>query len=287
MTLVLQRYSGALLLMLTALLGLAIGQLAATLLELRLAPAAPRVAAPTASARPAGTALTDYEVVVQRNLFDSSRTGTLSLAASTATDAAAPVARVSFTLLGTVTAGNASLALIDSGGETLLLHLGDTPPGGGRVIAIERSALHIRRDNGREESIPLRDAPQLGEEGTAAPGAGAGSAIRSAGGNRYVIPRQEAEKARSNINELLKQARLEPNIVDGQTRGFVVRMIRPDSIFANLGLQLGDIVMQVNSVQLDTPEKALQIFQQLREARHISLGLERNGSPMNLEYDLD
>lgn len=286
MTLVLQRYSGALLLLLTALLGLALGQLAATLLEVRLAPALPRATAPALTARAEGTALADYEIVVQRNLFDSKHTGILSLATNAGTGATSK-APASFTLLGTVTAGTASLALIDSAGKSLLLHLGDTAPGGGRVVAIERSALHLRYDNGREESIPLRDAPLLGDASVPAAGGARPSAIRATGGNRYSIPRQEVEKARANIGELLKQARLEPNIVSGQTHGFVVRMIRPESILASLGLKLGDVVMEVNNVPLDTPEKALQIFQQLREARHIALNLERNGAPMSFEYDLD
>lgn len=285
MTLVLQRYSGTLLLLLTALLGLALGQLGATILELRLAPTVPRAAATAAAVRADGTELADYEIIVQRNLFDSRHTGILSLA-TTAGTGATSMAPASFALLGTVTAGTASLALIDSAGKTLLLHLGDTAPGGGRVVAIERSALRLRHDNGSEESVPLRDAPLLGDARVPTTGGGPGT-IRSVGGNRYVIPRQEAEKARANIGELLKQARLEPNIVGGQTRGFVVRMIRPESILASLGLKLGDVVMQVNSVPLDTPEKALQIFQQLREARHIALNLERNGAPISFEYDLD
>jgi general secretion pathway protein C len=233
-----------------------------------------------------GTTLADYEMIVQRNLFDSKHTGILSLATNAGTGAPS-AAPASFTLLGTVTAGTASLALIDSAGKTLLLHLGDTAPGGGRVVAIERSTLRLRHDNGSEESIPLRDAPLLGDASVPASGGARPSAIRATGNNRYSIPRQEVEKARANIGELLKQARLEPNIVGGQTHGFVVRMIRPESILASLGLKLGDVVMQVNSVPLDTPEKALQIFQQLREARHIALNLERNGTPISFEYDLD
>ena len=89
------------------------------------------------------------------------------------------------------------------------------------------------------------------------------------------------------MNELLKQARLEPNIVNGQTSGFVVRMIRPHTLFTMLGLRLGDVIMQVNGVTLDSPEKALQIFQQLREAKNISISLLRNGKPLTFEYEVE
>jgi general secretion pathway protein C len=102
-----------------------------------------------------------------------------------------------------------------------------------------------------------------------------------------MIPAEEADQARSNINDLLRQARVEPNIVDGQTDGFVVRMIRPGSLFSMLGLQVGDVLRDINGVKLDTPEKALQVFQQLREARQISIALERQGTPQTFSYEIN
>jgi general secretion pathway protein C len=80
---------------------------------------------------------------------------------------------------------------------------------------------------------------------------------------------------------------MEPNIVEGRTEGFVVRMIRPKSLLDTLGIQRGDVLRQINGVPLDSPEKALQVFQQLREVKRLSIGLERNGTPMNFEYEVD
>ncbi|MBE0598734.1 MAG: general secretion pathway protein GspC, partial [Desulfuromonadales bacterium] len=111
--------------------------------------------------------------------------------------------------------------------------------------------------------------------------------VQALGGNRFVIPQEVATQARGNLNELLKQARMEPNIVDGRTEGFVVRMIQPRSLLANLGIQRGDILKQVNEVELNSPEKALQIFQQLREAKTISIGLTRNGNNLNFQYEVN
>ncbi len=111
--------------------------------------------------------------------------------------------------------------------------------------------------------------------------------MRSLGQNRWVIPRSEAERARSNLGELLKSAHLVPNVVNGSTEGFMVRMIRPDSLLAQLGLRVGDVVMQVNGVELSSPEKALQIFTQLRDARNISLGLVRGGEQLSFDYAVD
>ncbi len=51
-----------------------------------------------------------------------------------------------------------------------------------------------------------------------------------------------------------------------------------------IGLQVGDLIVEINQVELNSPEKALQIFQQVREANNISLGLMRNGQPRTFEY---
>jgi general secretion pathway protein C len=75
--------------------------------------------------------------------------------------------------------------------------------------------------------------------------------------------------------------------VDGKTDGFLIQRINPRSLLAKLGLQRGDVVIDVNNIKLDSPEKALLIFQQLREARQITLAVERNGQPMNFSYEIE
>ncbi len=291
----LQRYFRGILLLLFGLLGLALGHLAAAGLGIYLSPpirlpevqSAQRQAAPRA-------ALSDYETILQRNIFDSTAAGAQPLAPVEKTVAAGPATettRTDLTLFGTVAAGADSLALIRADKETLIYHLDDEVSGGGRITDIERNQVRIKNPDGTEQVLPLHE----GEETRAKPtrstrrsrAAASNSNIKSVGENRWVIPREEIEKARGNLNELLRQARMEPQIVNGKTEGFIVRMIQRNSLLANLGIRRGDVVMNVNGVELDSPEKALQIFQQLREAKNISIGLTRGGKPMNFEYEIN
>ena len=282
------RHFPLLLLLALALLGLSLGHLGASLVGMRLARAPlPPVVAPgtvTAAMRPA-TALLDYEVIVQRSLFAPHLAGQYSLAAKPGDGgSAAPVPRSNIILLGTVAGLKQPLALIRSGSENTILHLGDTLPDGGKVIAIARQLLKLRYPDGSEQTILPPEIPS--EEGAASAPATTPS-IRGGSDNRFAITRAEAEKARSNLGELMKQARMEPHVVNGKTDGFEVKMIRPNTIFTALGLQVGDIVKEVNGLALDSPEKALQIFQQLREAQHIVVAVVRNNAPLSLEYNLD
>lgn len=285
-------------LLLPVLLGLALGHLAATGLGIRLTSTAPAPVAPAQEqeAPRRKPTLPDYQEIVSRNVFDSTARGSVTLGPEDASAvAAAPTTRSDLTLFGTVVRGEKSLAVIRSEKGVRTYALGKDIPGGGTVETIERNRVEITYPGGSTQVltlIPEAPAGAPGQTAAAPGGAAAGAnappgALRSVGPNKWVIPKEVAEQARGNINELLKQARMEPNIVGGRTQGFVVRMVQPRSLLAQLGIQRGDILQQINGVELDTPEKALQIFQQLREARNISIALQRGGTNHTFEYEVD
>ncbi len=296
-----QRNFRAIDLVLLALLGLSLGHLTATALGVFLSPPTRFQEELGRTAQPPGRkpTLADYQPILQRNIFDSTAQEVQSVSAAPSPQAtpsaqAQPSARTDLTLLGTVAAGPDSLALIRAGREVEIYRLEDDVPGGGRLEKIERNQVHIKNPDGTTEILPLYQGDDQGAARTAARPTrkstrpqSAGAGIRPVGENRWEISQEEVEKARGNLNELLKQARMEPHIVNGQTEGFVVRMIQRNSLLAKLGIRRGDVVMQVNGVELDSPEKALQIFQQLREARNINIGLSRNGERMNFEYEIN
>lgn len=290
-----QRYFREIALALTLLLGLSLGLLAAVGLGSLWRPpvTAPR---PPAQAPPAAVrkpALADFEIILQRNLFDSAAPGSQTLAgAASALEPVTAAPRANLTLLGTVAAGVRSLALIKSDQETAVYTLEAELPGGGKLMEVRRNQVRIVYAGGVEDVLTVEEQALAGAApGPPGPPAGRtgaiGEGVRALGENRWLLPREEVDKARAGMNELLRQARMEPNIVDGRTEGFVVRMIQPRSLLANLGIQRGDVVMQVNGVDLDSPEKALQIFQQLREAKNITVSLTRGGNRLNFQYEVN
>lgn len=298
------RYFPGIYLALMVLLGISCGWLAAILLNIWLTPAVSGIdvrqdaRVDVAQKRP----LSDYEVILNRNIFDSTGPLVVTLdeipAAATTTapgreEPATRTARTNLILIGTVVAGERSLALIQEGRTTALYRLEEEVPGGGRIEDIDRNFVVIRHRDGSLENLMLpSDAPPA-RAATATPAAAATAPgatqynITQIGENKWQIPRQTAEDARGNLNELLRQARMEPRIVAGQTEGFIVRMIRPNSFLDMLGIKRGDILMEINNIQLNSPERALQIFQQLREARNIAVSLVRNGEPMTFEYEIN
>lgn len=302
-----QKYVREILLVLLVLLGFSLGQLAATLLGLGMTQPVATPPQPTAVATRAPTPppLASFKPILQRNLFNA-QVGDLGafggVAQTTQQETPARGGSTQLTLLGTVSGEPKALAIIQADRETAAYLIGATLPGGARLVEVQRNQVVIETSSGQRETLKIdlestsastsapsatRGSRANARGATARPAQPSSSGIREIGDNRWLIPAEEADRARSNINELLRQARVEPNIVDGQTSGFVVRMIRPGSLFSMLGIQVGDVLRDVNGVQLDTPEKALQIFQQLREAKQISIALERQGTPQTFTYEIN
>ena len=78
-----------------------------------------------------------------------------------------------------------------------------------------------------------------------------------------------------------------PQVKNGKTVGFKLVELEKGSLLEQIGLRVGDLVVEINHVKLNSPEKALQIFQQIREANNISLGLMRNGKLETFEYSFE
>jgi general secretion pathway protein C len=82
------------------------------------------------------------------------------------------------------------------------------------------------------------------------------------------------------------QARIVPAFKDGQSEGFKLFSIRPDSIYTKIGVQNGDVIKQINGYDLNSPEKALEIYSKLKEASRIDIVIDRNGSTMHKSYTI-
>src|SRR5690606_3564713 len=102
--------------------------------------------------------------------------------------------------------------------------------------------------------------------------------IRKVAENTYEISREDVESQLSNLSALATQARVIPNFKDGKANGFKIFSIRPGSIYQKLGLKNGDVIRKINGYQMDSPEKALEIYAKLKESPRIEVELERRGS---------
>ncbi|MEO1173965.1 MAG: hypothetical protein AAFX94_18250 [Myxococcota bacterium] len=86
--------------------------------------------------------------------------------------------------------------------------------------------------------------------------------------------------------ELGTHNRIVPSFRDGKPNGFKLFAIKPGSPYALLGFQSGDVVERVNGKPINGPDRALEIYQELRFAKTIIVSLRRNGKRVTLRFHL-
>jgi general secretion pathway protein C len=110
--------------------------------------------------------------------------------------------------------------------------------------------------------------------------------IKKLAENRYEIPKNVIDKSLSNLNDIATQARIVPSFKNGVANGFKLFSIQPNSLYSTIGIDNGDVVQRINGYEINSPDKALEIYQKLREASHITIDLERNGQTVRKDYNI-
>ncbi|MDX2494713.1 MAG: type II secretion system protein N [Desulfuromusa sp.] len=238
----------------------------------------------------------DLNQILQRNLFDPSgrsNSATVDLGRdedlssnglATGTGKKTASNRI---LLGTVAAGKKSLALMQSDGQFTIYRLDQKLPDGGTIEAIFRNHIQVRE---RDKSLTDVIIGEDDEVATTLPSTGKsseGTGIKQIDERRWIVPQRTAEETRQKLPAELRLAQMQPRITNGKTDGFIIRRLKRASILNKLGLKRGDVILNINDIALDGPESGLQVFQQLREARQISLAVERKGEAMTFTYELN
>ncbi len=172
---------------------------------------------------------------------------------------------------------------------------------GAKVLEIERSRVIVLNNNRREfingeagDGAAVAVATPPAAVGRAAspvndgapPSVAMGQGIKPVSENEYEVPRAEIDKTLSNLNDVAMQARIVPAFKDGVATGFKLFSIRPDSIYTKIGVQNGDVIRRINGFDLNSPEKALEVYTKLKEANRIDIEIERNGSVVRKTYNI-
>ncbi len=101
---------------------------------------------------------------------------------------------------------------------------------------------------------------------------------------QYKVDRTEVDKALNNLAQVSTEARIVPSFKNGVANGFKMFSIKPGSIFAKIGLQNGDVIKKINGYEMNSPDKALEIYQKLKDTTSVNIELERRGQGMSVNY---
>jgi general secretion pathway protein C len=157
------------------------------------------------------------------------------------------------------------------------------------VVSIERERVVLRNTNSnRLEYIEMKKDAKVNFGGSAKPLAAAGKDVQKIGDNTYAIKRADLLKYTNDLSSVLMQARAVPNRVPGtgEINGFRLLDIQPGSIFEQLGLQRMDVIKGVDGNPVDSPAKAMELYNALKNSNKLGLQIERSGKTETLNYNI-
>jgi general secretion pathway protein C len=128
-------------------------------------------------------------------------------------------------------------------------------------------------------------APVPPRPGPPGPG-GSMTGVRQLADNRYEIERNVLDNTLGDLNKIATQARIVPSFKNGAANGFKLFSIQPGSLYSSIGIENGDVVQRVNGYEINSPEKALELYQKLKESGHVTIQLERGGQMITKEYNI-
>lgn len=173
--------------------------------------------------------------------------------------------------------------------------VGDKVPGAtGEITEIHYKYIEFENNNRHErlmlQGVAAPPPPPVAVAETAPPPAEEGeldlNGIKKVDDNTFEIDKSLVEKALANPMALAKGARVVPAVKNGKPDGFKLYAIKPNSVFAKMGLQNGDTLEAVNGFELTSADKALEVYTKVRDATQLEVEITRRGKPTTIKYTI-
>jgi general secretion pathway protein C len=112
------------------------------------------------------------------------------------------------------------------------------------------------------------------------------TSVKKTGAYDYEIDRSMLDEELQDLSKLGSQARVVPNYRNGKYEGFKLVGVRPGSLYRAIGIRSGDVIKSVNGTAIDSPNKALDLFDQFKSSSNLNVDIERRGQPKTLNYSI-
>ncbi len=243
-----------------------------------------------------------YSVITSRNLFSSKNEIPDALKAKNdgskkKNDDPVPSA-LPITLIGTLvhTDPLKSVAAVEikSKNMTGSFTVGAEMEGLAKLEKVERGIIYFRNlNNGALEYIEMNKGNSKVSFDNAKPTPTAspalGKEIQNLGNNTFKVKRTDLNKYLNDMSGLLMQARALPNRDPntGEINGYRLVDYQPGSIFEQLGLPRGTLIKTAGGEPVNSIQSAMEMFNKMKVANTIKLGVEMNGSDQVMNYNIE
>ena len=232
----------------------------------------------------------DIQKIQQLNLFGDIAAAPVVAPVATVTDA--PETRLNLTLTGVVASSEkeAGTAIIENRGSQAVYGLGEKIEGTNATLQKVFNDRVIIRNGSRDETLMLdgidyeeanrrreqqaRQRPQVDQRDRMSPRALSDEALEATA---------ELRERPANFTDFIS---ISPKVEDGQLIGYQVSPGKEPELFKSAGLQAGDVISQINGLDLTDMQQSKEALNELRNAQTLELTIIRDGSLTTLYLDL-
>jgi general secretion pathway protein C len=219
--------------------------------------------------------LQDYGIITERNLFLS----TLKAVSDKQSEGGLLDSDDKFMdidLKGTV-ACNSSFGFIfieeRDTHKQKLYRLGDKI-GSAKLIKITRNTATLRNE-GREITLKIKATI----EGSLLPNSSGRATPRN-----MTLSKKAVSENLNDLKSIMNQAVVRPSLSEGVQEGYIISNIAPNSLYEKMGLQNGDIIIDINNKPIQSADNLLQTVNLMQSGGNVTLNVKRNGKIETINY---
>lgn len=144
--------------------------------------------------------------------------------------------------------------------------------------------------NGKDERLEMAEESSSDKAARAAP-AGKTSKSTSAGNAddkiEVAIKRSLIDDSMKDINSLMSQVRARPHFTGGNADGILLYGIKQSSMFKDMGIQNGDIIMGVDGTEIKSVDDAISLYDRLKNSSDVKMQIRRRGQVKEILYHVE
>jgi len=230
----------------------------------------------------------DISRIQQLNLFGDAAATPKPVNSAPITDA--PETRLNLTLTGVVSSSDesASTAIIENKGTQAVYGLGEKIEGTNATLQQVYSDRVIIKNGVRNETLML-DGIDYNEANKRRPQRTQRQPVRTAQNNTRKLSEEAIDATNllrerpTNFTDFIS---ISPKTNEGQLIGYQVSPGKKPELFKSAGLKAGDVIAQINGLDLTDMQQSQEALSELRNAQTLELTIIRDGSLTTLYLDL-
>ncbi len=195
-------------------------------------------------------------------------------------------------LKGTYLGGDASFMIIEEGGNSTFVYIGEKYKGY-EVVRISEKKVGLEK-NGKNYYILLWDEENSSEQSTPSStrpmsigGPPVTPAPIRAPGMPAILSKKELHSYIKDPNKIWKSIRIQEQRENGQISGFRVNYVKKNSFFEQAGLHSGDVIKGIDGNPITSLADVMKYYTNVDSLDSLTLTVERAGEEIELDFSVN